>query len=283
MATIRRTLATRGSIGMPPGRNAHAIRRNAAAASLAALALLVVHGHVDAPQLSAGIAAVPVVVAAKDIPEGVMIDRLVLGVARWPVAMRPPGAFGSADAVVGRVTRVQFYKGEAIIPGRLAPSGVQPTYEAAVTPGKRPYGIRIADVASLGGTIQPNSRVDVMVVIGARDYRGPVAKLFMSNMRVLATRAAPELTQDRPRVSAAVASIEVTPVQARALSVAAKRGSLQLVLRADGDDDSTSVVESNGLADIKRLKSAASLGVHSGTGPQPPVVDTLARPQLPRW
>ena len=110
MATIRRTLL-----------------RHAAAASLAALALLVLHGHVDAPQVSARSATVPVVIAAKDIPEGVMIDRLALGVARWPGAIRPPGAFGSADAVVGRVTRVQLYKGEAIIPGRLAPSGVQPT------------------------------------------------------------------------------------------------------------------------------------------------------------
>ena len=266
---------------MPGTRNARAIRRHAVATALAALALLVLYEQVDAPQVSARSATVPVVIAAKDIPEGVMIDRLALGVARWPV--QPPGAFGSADAVVGRVTRVQLYKGEAIIPGRLAPSGVQPTYEAAVTPGKRAYGINIADVASLGGTIQPNSRVDVMVVIGARGASGPVAKLFMSNMRVLATRAAPERTQDRSRVSAAVASIEVTPVQARALSVAAKRGSLQLVLRADGDADSISVVESNGLADIKRLKSAATLGAHSGTGPQAPIVDTLARPQLPRW
>ena len=268
---------------MPGARNARAIRRHAAATALAALALLVLYEQVDAPQVSARSATVPVVIAAKDIPEGVMIDRLALGVARWPVAIQPPGAFGSVESVVGRVTRVQLYRGQAIAPGRLAPSGVQPTYEAAVTPGKRAYGIRIADVASLGGTIQPDSRVDVMVVIKARNSRGPVAKLFMSNMRVLATRAAPERTQDGPRVSAAVASIEVTPVQARTLSVAAKRGSLQLVLRADGDADSISVVESNGLADIKRLKSAASLGAHSGTGPQAPIVDTLARPQLPRW
>jgi len=253
------------------------------ALSLAAVTFFVLHGHVEAPQVSVRSVTVPVVIATKDIPKGVMIDRLVLGVARWPVAIQPLGAFGSADSVVGRVTRVQLYRGQAIIPGRLAPSGVLPTYEARVTPGKKAYEIRIADVASLGGTIQPDSRVDVMVVIQAREDRGPVARLFMSDMRVLATRAAPERMQDGRRVTTAVASIDVTPAQARKLSLAAKQGSLQLVLRADGDADSTSVVESNGLADIKRVKSAGKPGAHSGAGPQAPVTDTLARPQLPRW
>ena len=264
-------------------RRAHSMRRHAAAISLAALALFGLHDHVDAPQVSAGKATVPVVIAAKDVPKGVMIDRLALGVARWPVTIQPPGAFGSVDSVVGRVTRVQVYKGEALTPGRLAPSGVQPTYEVAAAPGLSAYGVRIADVASLGGTIQPGSRVDVMIVLRARDDRGPVAKLFMSNMRVLATRAAPEPTQDRRRISAAIASIEVTRVQATALSAAAQRGSLQLVLRADGDGDGISAIESDGLVNMQRSSSAPGPRIRSGTGLQAPVVDSLARaPQLPR-
>ena len=82
-------------------------------------------------------AMIPVVVAAKDIPEGVAIDRLAVAVAQWPVGTQPAGAYTSVDSVANRVTRVAIYKGEAIVPGRLAPEGTAPGLEVKITPGKR--------------------------------------------------------------------------------------------------------------------------------------------------
>jgi pilus assembly protein CpaB len=107
-----------------------------------------------------------------------------------------------------------------------------------ITPGKRAYGIRVNDLASLAGMVQPNSRVDIMVVISDPEHGRHVAKLFMENMRVLAIGAAPERAQDGRPINAAVASIEVTPTEAEHLAIAASQGSLQLVLRGYGDADS---------------------------------------------
>jgi pilus assembly protein CpaB len=225
---------------------------------VAILATFGVYRVLEATKASNKIATIPVVVAAKDMPEGVIVDRMALVVAQWPAGTQPAGAYTSVDSVAGRVTRVPVYKGEAMVPGRLAPEGTGAGLEVKITPGKRAYGIRINDVASLAGMVQPNSRVDIMVVMNDPKESRQVAKLFMSNMRVLAIGAAPERAQDGRPINAAVASIEVTPEQSETLAIAAAQGALQLVLRGYGDPDSIETRGANPadvLADLKRSRS----------------------------
>ena len=232
-----------------------AFRRASLASLLAFAAVLSAPRGVERGQSGSRVATVPVVVAAKDMPEGVTIDRVALVVAQWPVGTQPAGAYNSVDSVAGRVTRVPVYTGEALVPGRLAPEGAGAGLEVKITPGKRAYGIRVNDVSSLAGMVQPNSRVDIMVVINDPDQQKTVAKLFMENMRVLAIATATERPQDGRPIQAAVASIEVTPTEAERLAIAAAQGSLQLVLRGYGDPDSISTsgaVANDVLTDIKR-------------------------------
>ena len=228
-------MAVSRSLGVLP-EIAHTVLRHAALGALAFAAHLIPRDALEAPKASSRIATVPVVVAAKDIPAGVRIGRANLVVAQWPVGIQPFGAFTSVEAVENSVARVPLYKGEAIHPPRLARDvgGL----EVKITPGKLAYGIRINDVASLAGMVQPNSRVDIMVVINDREQKRWVAKLFMHNMRVLAVGAAPEWGQDGRPISAAVVSIEVTPKESERLAIAAAKGYLQLVLRGPGDPDS---------------------------------------------
>jgi pilus assembly protein CpaB len=225
---------------------------------VAVIATFGVYRVLEATKASSKIATIPVVVAARDMPEGVIVDRMALVVAQWPAGTQPAGAYTSVDSVAGRVTRVPIYKGEAMVPGRLAPEGTGAGLEVKITPGKRAYGIRINDVASLAGMVQPNSRVDIMVVMNDPKESRQVAKLFMSNMRVLAIGAAPERAQDGRPINAAVASIEVTPEQSETLAIAAAQGALQLVLRGYGDPDSIETKGANPsdvLADLKRARS----------------------------
>jgi len=63
---------------------------------------------------------VPVVVAAKDLPEGVLIDRTAVYVARWPLGTQPARGYTSVDAVVGRISGRAISQGDAIVPERLA-------------------------------------------------------------------------------------------------------------------------------------------------------------------
>ena len=247
---------------------------------VAVIATFGVYRVLEATKASSRVATVPVVVAAKDMPEGVIIDRMALVVAQWPVGTQPAGAYSTVDSVANRVSRVAIYKGEAIVPGRLAPEGTGAGLEVKITPGKRAYGIRINDVASLAGMVQPNSRVDIMVVIADPDNAGKqVAKLFMSNMRVLAIGAAPERAQDGRPISAAVASIEVTPEESERLAIAAAQGSLQLVLRGYGDPDSINTDGANARDVLADVNQSRTVQVRPPTNSAPR--RTAARPPAP--
>ncbi|MFL5578356.1 MAG: SAF domain-containing protein, partial [Gemmatimonadaceae bacterium] len=90
---------------------------------VAAAATFGVYRVLQATKDNARVATQPVVVAAQDIPEGVTVDRPMLTVVQWPVGTAPVGAYATLDSVATRVTRLSVFKGEAIVPGRLAPTG----------------------------------------------------------------------------------------------------------------------------------------------------------------
>ena len=124
---------------------------------------------------------------------------------------RARGAFSSVDSVVGRVARIDVFKGEVIVPGRLAPDGTGPGLEVKITPGKRAIAVRIDDVSGLNGLVQPNSRVDILVTLREGANGQQVSKLFMSNMRVLSIGTVSQTSVDNRPISAPTATIEVTP------------------------------------------------------------------------
>jgi pilus assembly protein CpaB len=205
---------------------------------------------------------VPVVVATQDIPEGFAIERIALAVNQWPAGTMPAGAFSSADSLVGRVARVAIYKGEPIVPGRLAPDGTGPGLAVKIATGKRAIAVQINDVAGISGLIQPNSRVDVLVTLRGIDAKQqPITKLFMENMRVLSVGTIVQPGPDNRPINATTATLEVTPEEAEQLVIAQREGTIQLALRGYGDPDS---VKTSG------ARAAELLGELRNSRPTPP-------------
>lgn len=240
-------------------------------ALLAALAATYgVYRALQAARNSNRIATQSVVVATKDVQEGERLERLGLSVEQWPVRAVPAGAFGSLDSVVGRVTRLAVFKGEAIVPGRLAPDGAAPGLEVKVTPGKRAMAVKINDVAGLSGLIQPNSHVDVLVTLSQREAEGQsTAKLFMSDMRVLSVGTHVERGADGKPINATTATLEVTPAEAERLAVAMNQGTIQLVLRGYGDPDSVRTRGATVADVLAQLRSAPLVQPDPKPKPEP--------------
>jgi len=209
------------------------------AVMFACVALLLGWRDLESPGAISRLGTVPVVIAVQDMPEGIVIDRRAVVVAEWPIWTQPAGAYASVDSVVGRVTRVPVYKGEAIVPGRLAPASTVAGMGVKLTPGKRAYSIRIDDVASLDGMVQPNRRADIMVVIDdANGVGNRVAKLFMSNVWVLGISRISNRAPDGRPIDMAVVTIEVSPEGAERLAIASSaQGQIQFVLRGHGDPE----------------------------------------------
>ena len=255
-----------------------------------------VYKALEANKASSRVVTVPVVVAAQDIPEGHIIDRIALTTGQWPVQTIPAGAFSSVDSVSGRVTRVTVFQGEPLVPGRLAPAGTTGGLEVKISPGKRAMSVKINDVAGISGLIQPNSRVDVLVNI--RDDRNEkeqqVAKLFMENMRVLSVGQQVTRGDDGKPINATTATLEVTPDEAERLAIAMGQGSIALVLRGYGDPDSIktkgatsadvlSQLREGQLVDVtpKHAKAAPRRHVSSPPAAPPPQVVVQVAPKLP--
>jgi pilus assembly protein CpaB len=228
----------------------------AAAIVTAAAATFGIYRVLQVTKAEAKITTQPVVVALEDVPEGKAIDRAAVRIAQWVSGTAPAGAFSSIDSVVGRVTRVDVFKGEVVVPGRLAPNGTGPGLQVKITPGKRAANVRIDDVGGLSGLIQPNSRVDVMVTIRDENKGQQVAKLFMSNMRVLSVGTESNRTQDNRPIAATTVALEVTPVEAERLAIAQGEGRIQLILRGYGDPDSIKTEGAKSADVLAQLRSA---------------------------
>lgn len=225
---------------------------------------------IESTKSSSRVATAPVVVAARDLPEGAAIDRMALSVAQWPTSTIPVGAYSRVDSVAGRVTRVAVFQGEPFVPGRLAPEGTSAGLETKITPGKRAMGLRINDVSGISGMIQPNSRVDILLTLNPMGNDGRrTAKLFMSNMRVLAMGTEVQRGDDGRPIQATVATLEVSPTEAEQLAVAQAQGQIQLVLRGYGDPDSV-VTPGASIADVAAsLRDAPARPVRRTTNPRP--------------
>jgi pilus assembly protein CpaB len=263
------------------------------ALAVAALAGYGVYYFLQQAQASARVPTGRVVVAAVDLLEGKAVTAVEAKVIELPLAGIPPGAFTNIDSVVGRVTRIPVFANEVLVPGRLAPVGSGAGLEVKIAPGKRAMAVRIDDVVGLSGLIQPNSRVDVLVML-RDDGTGQQqrAKVFMENMRVLSVGSQIERGPDGRPMNETTAALEVTPAEAEQLAVATGQGKIQLVLRGYGDPDSVrtrgasindiplgrAVVVARPAPEPERRRPSPQRTV---TAPPPPVI-TLAPPPAAR-
>ena len=239
-----------------------------AAIIVALLSTFGVYRVLEVTKANARVATAPVVIAQKDLPEGAAIDRMAVTVAQWPVGTVPAGAFTTIDSVAGRVTRVAVFKGEALVPGRLAPDGTGPGLEVKISPGKRAMSMRINDVTGIAGLIPANSRVDILVVMDGGAEKGRVAKLFMENMRVLAIGSVAQRTEDGRPINAAVATIEVTPEEGEQLAIATTQGAIQLMLRGYGDPDSAKTTGATTAQILSGLRNAPTVAAAPAPTPR---------------
>lgn len=99
--------------------------------------------------------AVPVVVAAADLPAGAPLRAVDLAVREWPADLAPRGAAPVVADVDGRSLVGAARAGEPITDARLAGAGPVSGPDGAVVP------VRLAD-AGVAAVLAPGSRVDVL-------------------------------------------------------------------------------------------------------------------------
>ena len=191
-----------------------------------------------------------VVVAKQEIPLGEKITAEQLALAPIPNGSLPEGVFRKMDDVVGRVAITPIGIRETITNMKLAPAGTGGGLSAVIPEGYRAMTVKVDDVVGVSGFIMPGSFVDVVAIViplaQAEAANGPISKIVLQNIKVLASGAKIDSPENQRTPSAVTAvTLQVTPEQAEKLVLAANEGKLQLVMRNYTDQEDTQTKGAN--------------------------------------
>jgi pilus assembly protein CpaB len=244
----------------------------AAVAAIGALLLIRGMSSRDAEPTAAAeetIAGEQVLVVTRDIPQGAALVPSDLELHLFPQqsvndqfirVSRQPAAQAE---YVGAVTRRPFVRGEPITQGSVLHPEGRGFMAAQLEPGFRAVAIEIDPDTSVGGFLQPNDHVDVIVtaeIDGGESDGAWRSEIVLEDIRVLALDdvVQPQTSGDAPtRTTAAVAVLEVTAGEARALAQADGMGDISLALRGVE-------IETVGMGGA-RARGGANAGASSGS------------------
>ncbi|WP_339743359.1 Flp pilus assembly protein CpaB [uncultured Maricaulis sp.] len=187
----------------------------------------------------------------------------------WPDEAMSPGYIvenqgQGIEDFAGSVVRAPIGESEPITGRRLVQPGDAGFMAAVLAPGMRAVAVPISAERGAGGFILPNDRVDVIVsfeedVQGQRgSTRAYVARTIVENARVLAIDQAFGGENGAENVVGETATLELTPDQARAVSLAIARGDITLVLRSLLDNEGGPVLLNGGEAPTRAGDSESS-------------------------
>jgi pilus assembly protein CpaB len=216
-----------------------------------------------------------VVVAKVEIPLGAKITVEQLGLAPIPNGSAPEGAFRKLEEVVGRVAVTPIGVREPITNLKLAPEGVGAGLSAVIPEGYRAMTVKVDDVVGVSGFVMPGSYVDVVAVVlpvsqNGSTQQGPISKIVLQNIKVLASGPKIDSPQDQRQPSDVKAvTLQVTPAEAEKLVLAANEGKLQLVMRnyTDQEDSQTTGVNKASLLSGDSVQPSPKTGDSKVTKP----------------
>ncbi len=172
---------------------------------------------------------VPVVMAADDIQVGTKLEAHDVHVVTLPQSAVPPGAFSGTSQVLGRGAILPVSKGEFILPSKLAALNAGTGLPSMIPQGMRAVSVRVNDVVSVAGFVQPGTHVDVLATGSGGNERQTTTVL--ENVLVLAVGKSLDRTPSADAQTAPVITLAVSPDDAQKLALVSQEGRIQLSLR----------------------------------------------------
>ncbi|NLY64855.1 MAG: Flp pilus assembly protein CpaB [Alcaligenaceae bacterium] len=187
-----------------------------------------------------------VVLAARDIQAGRVIQADMLKIAQWENV--PANGFATKEELVGKVVRFDIGVDEPITKGLMA-MGIATYLEE----GQRAITIPVDEIVGAGNLIMPGDVVDVFFTLNSAGEVGAQSRLLLPQVRVLAygnnsvdgptVEPANENAVNRQQAQATratparTAMLAVSLEEVNKLLLATRNGKLQLALRAPKDEN----------------------------------------------
>lgn len=175
---------------------------------------------------------VQVVVAATDIQIGSKLTEHDVTLAAFPQASVPPNAYARVGQVRQRGVILPISKGDFVLPDKLAAEDAGSGLPSMIPPGMRAVSVRVNDVVSVAGFVQPGTRVDVLATGLPGTGNEAQTDTVLENVAVIAVgRSLLDRAVTGESQNAAVITLLVSPDDAQRLTLAAQEGRIQLALR----------------------------------------------------
>ncbi len=197
--------------------------------------------------MRSAIPTMSVVVANFDLNFGDEITPDALRLVDMPQDMIPADALNDLDEIFplnydpitsgAMVALDDIRMNEVILPHRVSGLSGRGSLSARIRPGYRAVSVRVDDVTGVSGFVVPGDLVDIQYISEPNPeanipiYRSDV---ILQSVRVLGIDQSQNRRQDTAEVARTV-TLEVSHMDAQALSIAQERGTLSLVLRAVGE------------------------------------------------
>lgn len=188
---------------------------------------------------------VQVMVAARDLPFGHIVQPQDVKAVEWPAGSTPQGFARETSEVVGRGLLAEMRMNEPLLASKIASPESGGGMPLGIQEGRRALAVRMSEVIGVAGWIHEGHRVDVLVTLdqGAQVDQ-PITRTVLQDIPVLRIGQITEMNDQNEAVPVTVATLMVTPEEAERLTLAETKGQIRLALRNPLDRDT---VQTNGV------------------------------------
>jgi len=205
---------------------------------------------------------VSVVVAAMNIPRGMLVSPDLIKTRDYPKDLVPTGAILKNEDAQDRSAFTTMVMGEPLLESKLSPKG-QRGLASLVADGMRAFTITTNVASGVAGFILPGNKVDVLLTFnngGGNDFTGGGSTTtLLQNVEILAVDQKVEAPAENKVDSTNLRSVTllVTPSQAAKLSLGQTKGTLHLTLRNPKDQLAANIRPTT-VNDIQFLSDASA-------------------------
>jgi len=200
---------------------------------------------------------VRVVVAANDIQIGSRLSDHDLRLADFPQSSVPQGAFQRFSQVRDRGVILPIARGDFVLPDKLADANAGAGLPSMIPQGMRAVSLRVNDVVSVAGFVQPGTRVDVLAT-GIHGTGENQTTTVLENVAVIAVGRSLLDRMTGETSNAGVITLLVSPDDAQKLTLASQEGRIQLALRNPLDTRQEPVVPTKASSLLPGQSSASA-------------------------
>ena len=183
------------------------------------------------------VATVAVVVPGRSLERGEIVTSEDLLLRQIPATFVDSNTVTEENVAMAVGQRMDFDidAGRPLLWAHLA-GGLTPTFSGNVAPGLRAMTVRVDDINSISGFLQPGDHVDLLMSYGSRDEQRILP--VMQQLQVIATGIQTEADKagNGGQRSFSNITVHVTPADAQKLTLAQQVGKLTAILRNPEDD-----------------------------------------------